>query len=102
MDMPLTQRDPRFTMWSYSPSIAINLPSRTAAIMPHPQEQKLHEVVNSLTFASFNFWVAALTVDKSIRPSKASPTLPARATLNRSLRLTDAKPLVGGESIGRW
>ena len=30
----------------------INLPSRTAAIIPHPQEQKLHEFVNSLTFDS--------------------------------------------------
>ena len=55
--------------------------------MPQPHEQKLHEVVNSFTFESFNFWVAALTVDKSRRPSSASPTLPPTAVLNQSLRL---------------
>ena len=29
MDMPFTHRDPRFTMWSKSPSMVISLPSRT-------------------------------------------------------------------------
>ena len=55
--MPFTHRDPRFTMWSKSPSMVISLPSRTEATMPQPHEQKLQEVVNSLTSESFNFCV---------------------------------------------
>ena len=86
MDMPFTQRDPRFTMWSKSPSMAISLPSRTDAIMPHPHEQKLQEVVNSLTFESFNFFVAALNVGKSNSPPSASPALPPTAVFSQSLR----------------
>src|SRR5215472_17011726 len=72
--------------------MAINLPSRTAAIMPQPHEQKLQEVVNSFTFASFKVSVAALTAGKSTRPSSARPALPATATFNQSLRLTDTAP----------
>jgi hypothetical protein len=68
------------------------LPSRTAAIMPHPHEQKLHEVVNSLTFASFNFCVAALTVDRSRRSPSASPAPPPIVNLNQSRRLIEVRP----------
>src|SRR5262249_50184516 len=66
--------------------MAISLPSRTAAIIPHPHEQKLQEVVNSLTFESFNSFVAALTAATSISPPIASPTLPPTLALNHSLR----------------
>jgi hypothetical protein len=64
----------------------MSLPSRTAAIMPHPHEQKLHEVVNSLTFASFKFCVAARTVDTSMSPLSASPAPPPAPNLNNCLR----------------
>src|ERR1700746_3590361 len=90
--MPFTHSDPRFTMWSQSPSIAINFPSRTAAIIPQPHEQKLHEVVNSLTFASFRFSAAALTLDKSSSPPRASPVPPPIVILSHSRRLTPCVP----------
>src|SRR5215469_6028031 len=86
MDMPFTHSDPRFTMWSKSPSMAISLPSRTDAIMPHPHEQKLHDVVNSLTWESFKFSVLARTAGRSIRLLSASPAQPPALLLNHSLR----------------
>ena len=36
--------------------------------MPHPHEQKLHEVVNSLTSESFKSFVAARTAETSRSP----------------------------------
>src|SRR5262245_34607411 len=71
--------------------MAISLPSRTDAIMPHPHEQKLQEVVNSVTFESFSFCVAALIVGTSISPPSASPTPPPTVALNHSLRLIDGR-----------
>src|SRR4029077_9295478 len=56
--------------------------------MPHPQEQKLHEVVNSLTSESFKFFVAARIAGTSRSPPSASPTPPPTVRLNRSRRLT--------------
>src|SRR5258705_10763163 len=56
--------------------------------MPHPHEQKLHEVVNSLTSESFKSFVAARTAETSRRPPSASPAPPPRVSFNRSLRLT--------------
>jgi hypothetical protein len=94
--MPFAHSNPRFTMWSKAPSIAISLPSRAAAILPHPQEQKLHEVVNSLTFASFNYCVAALTVDRSRRSPSARPAPPPTAILNQYRRLIEVKPCAFG------
>src|SRR5271156_6064655 len=91
MDMPFTHSDPRFTMWSKSPSMVINLPSRTEAIMPQPQEQKLQEVVNSLTSESFNFCVLARTASTSTRAPSASPAQPPAAVLNHSLRVTPVR-----------
>src|ERR1700758_851415 len=91
MDMPFTHREPRFTMWSKSPSMVINLPSRTVAIMPQPQEQKLQEVVNSLTSESFNFCVLACTAATSTRLPSANPAQPPAAVLNHSLRVTPAR-----------
>src|SRR5271156_3512126 len=88
MDMPFTHSDPRFTMWSKSPSMVINLPSRTEAIMPQPQEQKLQEVVNSLTSESFNFCVLARTASTLTRAPSASPAQPPAAVLNHALRVT--------------
>src|SRR5215472_13983706 len=73
--------------------MAISLPSRTEAIMPHPHEQKLHEVVNSLIFESFSFCVAALIVGTSMRLPRASPTPPPTLALNQSLRVISAGPL---------
>src|SRR4030095_5934368 len=66
----------------------MSLPSRTAAIIPQPQEQKLHEVVNSLMFESFRFCVAARIAETSRIPSSASPAPPARVSRSRSRRLT--------------
>src|ERR1700761_5232738 len=86
--MPFTHSDPRFTMWSKSPSMEINLPSRTEATMPQPQEQKLQEVVNSLTSESFNFCVLARTAATSTRPPKASPAQRLAPVLNHCLRVT--------------
>ena len=57
--------------------------------MPQPHEQKLHEVVNSVTLVSFSFWASALTAGKSITPPNARPMPPPIATFNQSLRLTD-------------
>src|SRR5215213_7883212 len=54
--------------------------------MPHPHEQKLHEVVNSLTSASFRSRVAARIAVTSRRPPTASPAPPAKVSLNSSLR----------------
>src|SRR5215472_668390 len=68
--------------------MAISLPSRTAAIIPHPHEQKLQEVVNSLTLESFNSSVAALTAVTSISPSTARPIAPPTLAFIQSLRLT--------------
>src|SRR3954449_13316817 len=65
-----------------------SLPSRTAAIIPQPHEQKLHEVVNSLTSESFRSLVAARTSETSRRPPSASPAPPPRVSLSRSRRLT--------------
>jgi hypothetical protein len=39
-----------FTMWSYSPSMAISLPRVTAVITPHLHKQKLHELVKRSGF----------------------------------------------------
>src|ERR1700756_373656 len=91
MDMPFTHRDPRLTMWSKSPSMAISLPSRTEATMPQPHEQKLQEVVNSLISESFNFCVLACTAATSTRPPSANPAQPPAAVLNHSLRVTPAR-----------
>jgi len=91
MDMPFTHRDPRFTMWSKSPSMLINLPSRTVATMPHPHEQKLQEVVNSLTSESFRFCVLARTASTSTNAPSASPAQPPAAVLNHSLRVTPVR-----------
>ena len=55
--------------------------------MPHPHEQKLHEVVNSLTSESFKSFVAARIAGTSRSPPSASPAPPPRVSLNRSLRL---------------
>jgi hypothetical protein len=60
--------------------------------MPHPHEQKLQEVVNSLTFESFSPCVAALIVGTSTRLPRASPTPPLKLALNQSLRLIDGRP----------
>jgi hypothetical protein len=48
-----------------------SLPSRTAAIMPQPHEQKLHEVVNSLTSESFRSFVAACIAGHVEEPADA-------------------------------
>src|SRR5580692_6139154 len=91
MDIPFTHRDPRFTMWSKSPSMLINLPSRTVATMPHPHEQKLQEVVNSLTSESFSICVLARTASTSTKAPSASPAQPPAAVLNQSLRVTPVR-----------
>src|ERR1700740_496117 len=70
--------------------MVISLPSRTAAIIPHPQEQKLQEVVNSLTFDSFNSCVAARTAATSMSPPTARPIAPPMLAFIQSLRLTAA------------
>ena len=58
--------------------------------MPHPQEQKLHEVVTSVTLASLTSFVAARTAVTSITPSSASPTEPPAASCSQRRRLTMA------------
>src|ERR1700751_1988922 len=93
MDMPFTHSDPRFTMWSKSPSMAISFPSRTDATMPQPHEQKLQEVVNSLMSESFNFCVLARTASTSTRAPSASPAQLPTALLNHSLRVTPVRVL---------
>src|SRR5215469_5728432 len=70
--------------------MASSLPSRTDAIMPHPHEQKLQEVVNSLTCESFRLFVAALIVGTSRSPPSASAALPPTLALSHSLRLMDS------------
>src|SRR4029077_12744724 len=55
--------------------------------MPHPHEQKLHEVVNSLTSESFNSFVAARIAGTSRSPPSASPAPPPRVSRKRALRL---------------
>src|SRR6187455_3149455 len=57
--------------------------------MPHPHEQKLQEVVNSLTFDSFMSAVAARMARTSRSPPSANPDPPPRVSLNRSRRLID-------------
>src|SRR4029077_16544055 len=74
--------------------MAISFPSRTAAIMPHPHEQKLQDVVNSLTLASFNFSVAALTAGMSMNSPTASPAAAPTPALNQSRRLMVGRFLV--------
>src|SRR5580704_6314419 len=99
MDMPFTHSDPRFTMWSKSPSIVISLPSRTVATMPQPHEQKLQEVVNSLTSESFNFCVLACTAATSTRLPSASPAQLPAAAKNHSLRVTPVRVFVDSPSV---
>ena len=73
--------------------------------MPHPHEQKLHEVVNSLTSESFRSFVAARIAGTSRSPPSASPDPPPRVSLNRSLRLIDelgVPPPSAGLSEGFW
>src|SRR6187401_466149 len=55
--------------------------------MPQPHEQKLHEVVNSLTSESFKVRAAASTAGQSRRPPTASPAPPPIVNFNASLRL---------------
>src|SRR6516162_10337651 len=74
--------------------MAISLPSRTDAIMPQPHEQKLHEVVNSVTRESFRFCVAALIVGRSMRLARASPMPPPTLALHQSLRLIAGRPFL--------
>src|SRR5215469_11599978 len=80
--------------------MAINLPSRTDAIIPHPHEQKLQDVVNSRTSESFNFCLAALTAGTSMRLPRASPTPPPTLALNQSLRLSDGRPFPTSSFFG--
>src|SRR6185295_19632163 len=55
--------------------------------MPHPHEQKLQEVVNSLTSESFRSFVAARIAGTSRSPPSASPAPPPKVSFNRSRRL---------------
>src|SRR5690242_13601183 len=55
--------------------------------MPQPHEQKLHEVVNSLTSESFRSLVAARTAETSTSPSRARPAAVQKVSLKRSRRL---------------
>src|SRR6188768_3216398 len=77
-----------------------SLPSRTAAIIPHPHEQKLHEVVNSLTSESFRSCVAARISATSRSPPKARPDPPPTVSLNRSLRLMVELSIASPSSVG--
>src|SRR6188768_3797096 len=72
--------------------------------MPHPHEQKLHEVVNSLTSESFRSFVAARIAGTSRSPPTASPAPPPKVSLNRSLRLIVGAGATGDSSIGflKW
>jgi hypothetical protein len=72
----------------------------TAAIMPQPHEQKLQEVVNSLTSASFKSLVAARMAGTSSSPPTASPAPPPNVSLNRSLRLRVGLGAFGDSSMG--
>src|SRR4029079_16728502 len=55
--------------------------------MPQPHEQKLHDVVNSLTAESFRSFVAARMAGTSRRPPSARPPPPPNVSRNRSRRL---------------
>src|SRR6187431_1338999 len=55
--------------------------------MPQPHEQKLHEVVNSLTFESFISCVAVRIARTSRSSPSASPAPPATVRRKRSRRL---------------
>src|SRR5882672_7090247 len=68
--------------------MAINLPSRTEATMPHPHEQKLHEVVNSLILESFSSCVLARNVGISTRLANPRLAHPPAAFRNHSRRET--------------
>src|SRR6516164_8081470 len=70
--------------------MAMSLPPRTAATMPHPHEQKLQDVVNSLTSESLRDRVLARTAGTSMRLLKASPAQPLVAFFIHSLR--DSRP----------
>jgi hypothetical protein len=61
--------------------MATSLPSRTEAIMPQPQEQKLQEVVCSVTLASFASRVAALTSVTSTTAAEGETNAAARSQL---------------------
>jgi len=65
--------------------------------MPHPQEQKLQDVVISVTLASFTSLVAARTAATSITPSSARPTVPPAAICSQRRRLNI--PIVSGDSF---
>src|SRR5689334_873969 len=54
--------------------------------MPHPHEQKLHDVVNSLTLESFRFCVLARTAGRSTKLASASPAQPPALFFSHSLR----------------
>ena len=68
--------------------MVMSFPSRTVATIPQPQEQKLHEVVNSLTSESFIALVAARAAGTSTRPARVSPPAPRKPSPRRSRRLT--------------
>ena len=57
--------------------------------MPHPHEQKLHEVVNSLTSESFKSFVAARIAGTSRSPPIANPVPPPTVNFSQSLRFND-------------
>src|SRR5215467_6415492 len=81
----------------------MSFPSRTCATMPHPQEQKLHEVVNSWIWESFRSFAAALTSAAFRTPSRARPAPPQRVSLSRSRRLTEgARPPDEAVLSERW
>ena len=68
--------------------------------MPQPQEQKLQDVVASVTLASFTSLVAARTSATSITPSSARPTEPPAASCSQRLRLNVPTSRVGNSLIG--
>src|SRR5690242_2312945 len=68
----------------------MSLPSRTAAIIPHPHEQKLHEVVNSLTSESFISRAAAFIAGQSTSPASGNPDAPPTDSFRNARRLTPA------------
>src|SRR5215472_3205422 len=80
--------------------MAMSLPSRTAATMPHPHEQKLQDVVNSLTSESLRDRVLARTAGTSMGPLKASPAQPLVAFFIHSLR--DSRPIFLDDGTGSF
>src|SRR5436190_21850957 len=68
--------------------------------MPQPHEQKLQDVVNSLTADSFKSFVAARIAGTSTSPPSASPAPPPNVSLNRSLRLMVALGARSDSPIG--